>query len=173
MGQGAADLERQVLNVVRAHIELKNLEAGSPCLVVEVVNLEQVNLIHIAVTGVNLVQPPLVTVLPVNDGLRLEVQGVGITVTHAEQGVQDGVIKAKTIEPDHPSVRPFEPHHKVNDGLGVIAPRAYLKCPLQGCITMLDCHREYIGISFQIPAVVITHYIYRLGGGTRFTVSDP
>jgi hypothetical protein len=32
---------------------------------------------------------------------------------------------------------------------------------------MLDCHCEYIGISFQIPAVVITHYIYQLGGGTN------
>lgn len=71
--------------------------------------------------------------------------------------MQDGVVEAKTIEPDHPSVGLFEPHHKVNDGPGVIAPRAYLKRPLQRCITMLDCHREYIWVSFQIPAVVITH----------------
>jgi hypothetical protein len=32
---------------------------------------------------------------------------------------------------------------------------------------MLDCHREYIWVDFKVPAVVITHYIYQLGGGTR------
>ena len=81
--QHGAHLERQVLDVARTHVELQHLEAGGSGLVVKMVDLEQVNLLDIAVSGLDLVHPSavLIIVLRVDDRHCLVVQRLGITVT--------------------------------------------------------------------------------------------
>ena len=113
--------KRQVFNVVRAHVELKNLEARGACSVVEVVNLEQVNLLNETVRRIDVVHPSPIIVLRVDDRHRLLVQRVGITVPHADQRMYDRVIKAKDIETHQSGVCIFEPLKERNDFFGVVA----------------------------------------------------
>ena len=52
-GQVGAHLERQILDVIGAHIELQHLQAGSSGFIVEMVDFKQVDLIDISVRCVH------------------------------------------------------------------------------------------------------------------------
>ena len=61
--QRGAHLERQILDAVRAHVELKRLQTCGAGLVVEVVDLVQVHLLNIAVSRVDLMRPLVILIL--------------------------------------------------------------------------------------------------------------
>ena len=81
--QHGADLERQLLDAARTHVELQHLQTGGPGLVVEVVDLEQVDLLHEPLAGLDVMGPPGF-IIRTNDGHRLCVQSLRIGCAHAK-----------------------------------------------------------------------------------------
>ena len=148
--------EREVGDVVRSHVELQHFEPGAACPVVEVVDQEQVELVCQAVSRFDHVHPAVV-ILRLDDRLRLVVQGLGRGLTHATQGVQDRVIEADAVEPDHPGTEGLEPVDPLNDGTGVVAPVADLKGPLDGQVRVGRVEREDVHIRLDVPDDVVGH----------------
>ena len=145
MGQRGADLEGQVLDGVHAQVELQRLEAGGAGLVVEVVDLVEVDLLHDAVAGLDRVQPAVVIVLALDDGLRLAVQRLRVRLTHLHQGVQDGVVEADVVEACHAGVAISEVAHELDNLPGLVAPLADLEHQLDGCLDVHHRQREDVG----------------------------
>ena len=164
--QHRAHGEGQVLDAVRAHVELKGLQARGSRLVVEVVDQVQIHLGHHAVGGLDPVQPAVILALGADDRLRLAVQGVGVCAPHAQQGVQDRVVEADAVEPDHAGTLLREGLDEIHDLPGVVAPRADLEVQPNGELGVLHGHREDVGVRLQVVDVVVHYrYPYKRGGG--------
>ena len=153
MGQVCSDLERQILHVVHPHVELQDLETGGPCPVVEVVDLEQVQLLHDPVTRFD----PVCPAIPLDDCHGLVVKLTGRCPLHHVQHVDDRIIEPEVIEPHHP--RTTVPHdlEHLDDLRRVVRPVADLIRPSGAILGILDVDLETVGKCFAVIDEV-SHY---------------
>ena len=80
-------------------------------------------------------------------------------MTHADQGVKHGVVKAKVVEPDHPCVIVLEVTQERNDVFGVVAPVADLKHPAQRGVRVFYGQREHVRKCLTVKNVIVTHRV--------------